>query len=115
MATRDGSDLPSRVADNLFWLGRYSERLDGTARLLREAFGRLLEWEQDNTDERCLDDLLDALKIPVPPVAESPRARFFALRQALLSGLSESEHPGSVQALFGGMLRTCLLYTSRCV
>ena len=106
VVTRDGSDLPSRVADHLFWLGRYSERFDGTARLLREAFGRLLEWEQDNTDERCLDDLLDALKIPVPPVAESPRARFFALRHALLNLLVESEHPSNIQALFGGMLRT---------
>jgi len=27
--------LPSRVADNLFWLGRYSERTEGTARSMR--------------------------------------------------------------------------------
>jgi uncharacterized alpha-E superfamily protein len=27
--------LPSRVADNLFWLGRYSERLEANVRLLR--------------------------------------------------------------------------------
>jgi uncharacterized alpha-E superfamily protein len=106
VATRDGSDLPSRVADNLFWLGRYCERFDGTARLLREALGRLLEWEQDNTDERCLDDLFEALDIPVPPVAQSPRARFFALRQTLLSLLLESEHPGSMETLFNGMVRT---------
>ena len=104
--TRDGGDLPSRVADNLFWLGRYSERLDSTARLLREAFGRLLEWEQDNTDERCLDDLLEALEIPVPPVAESPRARFFTLRQELLNLVVESEHPGSLHLIFSDMLRT---------
>ena len=104
--TRDGGDLPSRVADNLFWLGRYSERLDSTARLLREAFGRLLEWEQDNTDERCLDDLLEALEIPVPPVAESPRARFFTLRQKLLNLVVESDHPGSLHAIFSDMLRT---------
>ena len=32
---RDGADLQSRVADNLFWLGRYIERLDCDARLLR--------------------------------------------------------------------------------
>ncbi|HRX72347.1 MAG: circularly permuted type 2 ATP-grasp protein [Candidatus Competibacteraceae bacterium] len=106
VATRDGSDLPSRVADNLFWLGRYSERFDGTARLLREALGRLLEWEQDNTDERCLDDLFEALDIPVPPVAESPRARFFTLRETLLGLLLESEHPGSMETIFNGMLRT---------
>lgn len=106
VVTRDGSDLPSRAADNLYWLGRYLERLDSTARLLREALGRLLEWEQDNTDERCLDDLLDALDIPVPPVAESPRARFFNLRQELLGLITDSEHPGSMQALFEGLLRT---------
>jgi len=106
VVTRDGSDLPSRVADNLFWLGRYGERLDGTARLLREALGRLLEWEQDNTDERCLDDLFEALEIPVPPVAESPRARFFALREALLNLLVDTEHPGSLQVIFNGLSRT---------
>jgi uncharacterized circularly permuted ATP-grasp superfamily protein/uncharacterized alpha-E superfamily protein len=106
IVTRDGSDLPSRVADNLFWLGRYSERLDAAARLLREALGRLLEWEQDNTDERCLDDLFEALEIPVPPVAESPRARFFALRQPLLNLILEAEHPGSLQAIFSGLSRT---------
>ena len=32
---RSGDDLPSRVADNLFWLGRYVERAEGLARLLR--------------------------------------------------------------------------------
>ncbi len=33
--TRGGSDLPSRVADNLFWLGRYVERAESTLRLVR--------------------------------------------------------------------------------
>jgi uncharacterized circularly permuted ATP-grasp superfamily protein/uncharacterized alpha-E superfamily protein len=28
-------DLPSRLAENLFWLGRYAERCDGKARLIR--------------------------------------------------------------------------------
>ena len=32
---RASSDLPSRVADNLFWLGRYAERAEAFARLLR--------------------------------------------------------------------------------
>jgi len=30
--------LPSRAADNLFWAGRYIERAEGTARLLRSIF-----------------------------------------------------------------------------
>ena len=35
-------DLPSRVADNLFWLGRHVERAEGAARLLRSIFTRLI-------------------------------------------------------------------------
>jgi uncharacterized circularly permuted ATP-grasp superfamily protein/uncharacterized alpha-E superfamily protein len=41
--TRAGGDLPSRAADNLFWLGRYAERADGTTRLLRGIAVRLAE------------------------------------------------------------------------
>lgn len=38
---RGGVELQSRVADNLYWLGRYAERLDNGARLLRAALGRI--------------------------------------------------------------------------
>ena len=38
---RTAGDLPSRVADNFFWLGRYLERLDGAARLLRITIRRV--------------------------------------------------------------------------
>jgi uncharacterized circularly permuted ATP-grasp superfamily protein/uncharacterized alpha-E superfamily protein len=41
--TRAGGDLPSRAADNLFWLGRYVERADGMTRLLRGIAVRLAE------------------------------------------------------------------------
>ncbi|MBK1675533.1 hypothetical protein CKO38_02360, partial [Rhodospirillum rubrum] len=34
---RGSRDLPSRVTDNTFWLGRYAERCEDTARLLRKA------------------------------------------------------------------------------
>lgn len=37
---RGARDMPSRVADNLFWFGRYVERADNTARMLRAAFAR---------------------------------------------------------------------------
>ncbi|OAN44847.1 hypothetical protein A6A04_08040 [Paramagnetospirillum marisnigri] len=39
--TRDNRDLPSRVADNMFWLGRYLERCEATTRLLRAALGHM--------------------------------------------------------------------------
>lgn len=38
---RGGRDLPSRTADNLFWLGRYTERAEGAIRLLRSLVSRL--------------------------------------------------------------------------
>ena len=38
---RTSADLPSRVADDLFWLGRYVERLERAARLLRAAISRI--------------------------------------------------------------------------
>ena len=38
---RSGYDFPSRAADNLFWIGRHSERAEGLARLLRSLLIRL--------------------------------------------------------------------------
>ncbi|MFN8009676.1 MAG: circularly permuted type 2 ATP-grasp protein, partial [Terriglobia bacterium] len=40
---RSAGDLPSRVADNLFWLGRYAERSEGETRLLRSILDRLVD------------------------------------------------------------------------
>jgi uncharacterized circularly permuted ATP-grasp superfamily protein len=37
------SNLPSRVAENLFWFGRYGERCDTAARLLRVAISDVLD------------------------------------------------------------------------
>jgi uncharacterized circularly permuted ATP-grasp superfamily protein/uncharacterized alpha-E superfamily protein len=47
-------DLPSRLAENLFWLGRYSERCEDKARLLRATLGvrpNALLWPQ--AQETC--------------------------------------------------------------
>jgi uncharacterized circularly permuted ATP-grasp superfamily protein/uncharacterized alpha-E superfamily protein len=41
--TRGGGDLPSRVADNFFWLGRYAERAEAIARLARVISLRLAD------------------------------------------------------------------------
>jgi uncharacterized alpha-E superfamily protein len=39
---RTSGDLPSRVADNFYWLGRYLERLEEAARLQRAMIARIL-------------------------------------------------------------------------
>lgn len=40
-AERTLSLVPSRIVENLFWLGRYAERLEDTTRLLRTVLSRL--------------------------------------------------------------------------
>lgn len=69
-----GGSLPSRVADDLFWLGRYAERAEGTIRLLR-AIGR----RQENASEphpRELRALMQALAVVTgmaePELADKP-------------------------------------------
>ena len=58
--SRAGGDLPSRAADNLFWLGRYVERAEGLVRLLRVIFVRLNE-HANTLDTPELPPLLRAL------------------------------------------------------
>ena len=57
---RSGSDLPSRVADNLFWLGRQIERADAAARLLRTVAVRMTS-ETAGGGSQELPQLLRAL------------------------------------------------------
>ena len=45
-----GSGIPSRVAENLFWFGRYEERCDDSARLLRLALNQVLRESDDDED-----------------------------------------------------------------
>lgn len=48
--SRGGDEVPGRVADDLFWLGRYSERSEAITRLLREILLRLLATERAHVD-----------------------------------------------------------------
>jgi uncharacterized circularly permuted ATP-grasp superfamily protein/uncharacterized alpha-E superfamily protein len=58
--SRGGNDLPSRAADNLFWLGRYVQRAEDLVRLLRGIIVRLTE-KAGLTDSPDLPTLLKAL------------------------------------------------------
>ncbi|TMV80320.1 hypothetical protein FGG78_25430, partial [Thioclava sp. BHET1] len=73
----DLSVLPARAADNLFWLGRYVERLETAVRQLRAYHLRLAESDQPNRPLlQLLQDHLLAQGIEtethfVPPLAEA--------------------------------------------
>lgn len=56
----DTGALPSRAADNLYWLGRYIERTEGTMRLLRAYHLRLAE--TGNVNDLLLAQVADLLK-----------------------------------------------------
>ena len=97
---RTGRDLLSRTADNLYWLGRYGERAEGTMRLLRSVLSRFLEDGRPDSNPEVLQRLLllqlqngaDAAAEPPPPswggVEELVRTlmhdqRSYALRDSL--------------------------------
>ncbi|HML27610.1 MAG TPA: circularly permuted type 2 ATP-grasp protein [Hyphomicrobium sp.] len=68
--------IQSRVADDLFWLGRYSERADWTMRVLRGALRRVEEDSGPDTGRRaarkCLEVLLGSDLSSVTGTHETP-------------------------------------------
>jgi uncharacterized circularly permuted ATP-grasp superfamily protein/uncharacterized alpha-E superfamily protein len=98
--TRGGGDLPSRVADNFFWLGRYAERAEACARLGRIICTRLAEPRDSKSLAGDLAPLVASLRAltmvasgtelaALPPqaeVAESSRIMREALFDQALSG-----------------------------
>ena len=95
---RSANDLPSRVADNLFWLGRYSERAEALLRHLRSCVVRLTN-EVEPTS-------LTELAILVAALEDSPGERTFPdskqpgmleqLRKLLLAGVFDRSYSGSL-------------------
>jgi uncharacterized circularly permuted ATP-grasp superfamily protein/uncharacterized alpha-E superfamily protein len=73
---RTGKDLPSRAADNLFWLGRYAERTEDLARALRSVVRRLTEDANSTGEFMALRGILRILlaKSGITTPAAVPRA-----------------------------------------
>jgi uncharacterized circularly permuted ATP-grasp superfamily protein/uncharacterized alpha-E superfamily protein len=66
-------DLPSRVADNLFWLGRYTERVEATVRITRAILARFFQ-EEDPTRGAGLKAGLEILAALGNIAGEKPSA-----------------------------------------
>ena len=67
---RKSIGVPSSVAGNVFWLGRYVERAEGTARVVRTLISRVRRAEQTELD--CLIRLHACLK---PKPTDAPKSR----------------------------------------
>jgi len=104
--TRGGSDLPSRVADNLYWLGRYAERAEGLTRLLRCILLRLTE-TPGLTDVPELPVLLrtvSRLSECYPGfLGDGPAARLAAPETELLALIHDTRRVGSLTSVLGNL------------
>jgi uncharacterized alpha-E superfamily protein len=88
---RGSADLQSRVADNLYWLGRYIERLDNDARLLRTTATRVAQGMiggRESVELRMLGKLLDRANL-MPPQAALAMPESAAFQQGLMAVASE--------------------------
>jgi uncharacterized alpha-E superfamily protein len=74
---RGGGDLTSRVADDLFWLGRYIQRAESTVRLARSIFVRLID-PNSVESHAALKPLLNEL-IGWAPTLDADAARQLAI------------------------------------
>lgn len=88
---RGGAELQSRVADNLFWLGRYIERLDNDTRLLRTTVNRVAQGvvgPREAQELRLLGRLLDQANLmPAATALSMPDSAAF--QQGLVAVASE--------------------------
>ncbi|MFO1082872.1 MAG: circularly permuted type 2 ATP-grasp protein [Reyranellaceae bacterium] len=96
---RGGAELQSRVADNLYWLGRYIERLDNDARLLRTTATKVAQGAvspRDAVELRLLGRLLHHANLMDQTAALSAPENV-GFQQGLVAVASENR--GLVQVL----------------
>lgn len=113
---RVGNNLPSRMADNFYWLGRYAERADFTTRMLRAA---LLRFGPEATGGALpfLEPLLQTLETQgqLTPGKEGReiRANHEALEADLLAAIFDPQRPGSLRRIAENLQRLAMLARDR--
>jgi uncharacterized alpha-E superfamily protein len=112
---RSSNDLPSRVADNLYWLGRHVERADGLVRHLRTVVLRMTsEMEPSNLPElqvlvqMLADDARPAVAMPSDPEALMP-----LLESEILAAFVHESRSGTLDETLRSLYRTAALVRDR--
>lgn len=113
--SRSGHDLPSRVADNLYWLGRYIERAEGSARLFRRVFARL--WDDAHASEPsvlwALCEGLSTLHQLRQPLVAASSLTVDVLERELIGDLSAQATPNGLLASVMGAYRAASVVRDR--
>lgn len=110
-------ELPSRVAEGLYWLGRYAERSESIIRLLRTVFLHLLEPDDDigrEQERACRNGLLRAVTALTESypgfIGDGSKARLAQPDEELLAIFLDRSRSGSLASNLNG-----LLYAARSV
>ncbi len=98
--------VPSSVADNAFWLGRYVERAENIARILRAMIPRIRRSEDADLGclirlHRCLESRHSKL-----PKAKRQRPTSTELEQEMTSLLTDTKRPDSLACTLTEVYRT---------
>ncbi|MBK5968342.1 MULTISPECIES: circularly permuted type 2 ATP-grasp protein [Thiorhodovibrio] len=97
------SEVSSRVADNLFWIGRYAERAEGLVRLLRVTLIKLGDrfiFQPEPNQSTCLRLLLQALTCQSQTypgfVGEGAEERLAEPTEEMISLITDAERAGGL-------------------
>jgi uncharacterized circularly permuted ATP-grasp superfamily protein/uncharacterized alpha-E superfamily protein len=96
-------DLPSRAADHLFWLGRYAERAECIARLLRCLITRVRR--SSGPELACLFRLHACFDPQHSTLPKDRPATARDLEEELISLLTDIERPGSLTSTLSEVQR----------
>lgn len=113
---RVGHNLGSRVANHLFWLGRYAERAESTARLLRSTLIRCSP-ESGMSETPLLLPLLASLR-SLGVIEQVPTAAMLPTQQEqiearLLKAVFDRAHPVSIRSCVQHLQRIGVLLRDR--
>lgn len=106
--TRSGGEVPSRMADNLFWLGRYVERTAGGARVFREVLQRVLDTETvryDTSLSAFLSAHTHSTATYLRFIGYGERRRLAVAEQELFATILDAARPGSLRFHLNAVVR----------
>ena len=90
--------LPSRVVENLFWFGRYCDRCEGSARLLRIMLARYVDDGDDPEALQAAVAVAQGMGLLPEASSEDEDADELTLEQRLLQAMVSKDWPFSLRA-----------------
>ena len=102
---RGSPDVPSSVADRVFWLGRYVERAENTARIARSMISRV--GRADPGELACLVRLHSCLRSRYSklPKAKKKRPTPLEFERELISVISDAKRTDSLASILSEVYR----------